>query len=75
VKCKTCHGKSEEKSEFGSPSNGFPRLKGVPHSCLDPTLKINILKMDQTFQMGYKEGDKVLYLSFTNWKGKEDSID
>ncbi len=30
VKCKTCHGKSEE-GEFGSPWSGFPRLKkGTP---------------------------------------------
>jgi hypothetical protein len=28
VKCKTCHGKNEEKGEFGSPWSGFPWLKG-----------------------------------------------
>jgi hypothetical protein len=39
------------------------------------TFKIDILKMNEAFQMGYKEGDKVSYLFFTNWKGKEDLID
>jgi len=28
VKCKTSHGKNEEKGEVGSSWNGFPLLKG-----------------------------------------------
>jgi hypothetical protein len=31
-----------------------------------PTLKINVLKMEQVFQMGYREGDKVFYVPPTN---------
>jgi hypothetical protein len=33
-------------------------------------LKIDILKMEQAFHMGYREGDKVFYLFLTSWKGK-----
>jgi hypothetical protein len=32
-------------------------------------LKIDVLKMEQTFHFGYQEGDKVLYVSPLNWKG------
>jgi hypothetical protein len=70
VKCKTGHGKSEEKVNLGVLGVDSQDLKGVPQSHLDPTLKTDILKMDQAFQMGYKERDKVFYLFFTNWKGK-----
>jgi hypothetical protein len=38
-------------------------------------LKIDILKMEHAFQMGYREGDKVFYLFLTTWRGKEDIID
>jgi hypothetical protein len=31
-----------------------------------PTLKINVLKMEQAFQMGYQEGNKVFYVFPTN---------
>jgi len=31
-----------------------------------PALKINVLKMEQMFQMGYWNGDKVFYVSPTN---------
>jgi hypothetical protein len=34
-------------------------------------LKIDILKMEHVFQMGYKEGDKVFYVSTTNKQGEE----
>jgi len=36
-----------------------------------PTLKIDVFKMEQVFQMGYREGDKVLYVSPINWQGEE----
>jgi hypothetical protein len=39
-----------------------------------PALKIDILKMEQAFHMGYKEGDKVFYLSLMSWKGKEQNV-
>jgi len=47
----------------------------VPVPIVCSTFKIDILKMENVFQMGYKEGDKIFYLSLTNWKGKENSID
>ncbi len=31
-----------------------------------PALKIDVLKMEHVFQMGYQEGDKVFYVSPTN---------
>jgi hypothetical protein len=31
-----------------------------------PTLKINVLKMEHAFHMGYREGDKVFYVFATN---------
>ncbi len=43
-----------------------PLCRMVPMSAMRPTFKINILKMEQAFHMGYKEGDKVYYLSPTN---------
>jgi len=36
-----------------------------------PTLKINVLKMEQAFQMGYQEGNKVFYVFPINWQGEE----
>jgi len=30
-------------------------------------LKINMLKMEQVFFMGYWEGEKAFYVSSTNW--------
>jgi hypothetical protein len=31
----------------------------------------HVLKMKQTFHMGYKEGEKVLHISPTNWEAKK----
>ncbi len=36
-----------------------------------PALKIDVLKMEHVFQMGYQEGDKVFYVSPTNQQGEE----
>lgn len=30
-------------------------------------LKIDVLKMEQTFYMGYQKGEKVFYVFPTNW--------
>jgi len=40
-----------------------------------PTLKIDVLKMEQAFHMGYREGDKVFYVFATNWQGEEALVD
>jgi hypothetical protein len=42
---------------------------------MHPTLKIDMLKMEQAFQTSYKEGDKVLYVFPLNWKGKEEFLE
>jgi hypothetical protein len=34
--------------------------------------KIDVLKMEEAFQINYWEGDKVFYVSPFNWKGEED---
>jgi hypothetical protein len=34
-------------------------------------LKINVFKMEHAFQMGYKQGEKVLFVSPTNWQGEK----
>jgi hypothetical protein len=39
-----------------------------------PTLKINVLKLEQAFQMGYRESDKVFYVSPMNWQGEEEFV-
>jgi hypothetical protein len=38
----------------------------IPMPVVKSTLKINILKMEQAFHGGYREGDKVFYVSLTN---------
>jgi len=38
-------------------------------------LKIDVLKMEQTFQIGYYKGDKVFYVSPLKWKGEEQHAD
>jgi hypothetical protein len=38
-------------------------------------LKIDVLKLEHAFQIGYCKGDKVLYVSPLNWKGKEEFLD
>jgi hypothetical protein len=51
-----------------------PLYRMVPMPIVKPTLKIDILKMEQAFHMGYKEDDKVFYRSLTNWKGEEEDV-
>jgi hypothetical protein len=46
----------------------------VPMPIVKPIHNIDILKMEQTFHMGYKEGNKVFYLSLTNWKGEVEDV-
>jgi hypothetical protein len=39
-----------------------------------PTLKIDVLKMEQAFQMGYMEGEKAFFILHTNWQGQKESM-
>jgi hypothetical protein len=40
-----------------------------------PTLKIDVVKMEHAFHMGYREGDKVFYVFATNWQGEKTLVD
>jgi hypothetical protein len=44
----------------------IPLCRMISMLVVRPTLKINVLKMEQTFQMGYRESNKVLYVFPTN---------
>jgi hypothetical protein len=35
------------------------------------TFKINVLKMEHAFHLGYQEIDKFFFISPTNWQGVE----
>lgn len=39
----------------------------IPMLIVRPTLKIDILKMEQAFHARYKEGNKMFYVDPTNW--------
>jgi len=39
-----------------------------------PTLKIDVLKMEKVFFMGYHKGKKAFYVSSQNWKGEEEEV-
>jgi len=52
----------------------IPLCKMVPMPIVKPTLKIDILKMEHAFHMGYREGDEVFYLSLIIWKGEEQDV-
>ncbi len=41
---------------------------------IHPTLKTNVMKMEQTFQMGYRVGERVFYVSPQNWQGETKSM-
>ncbi len=38
-------------------------------------LKIDVLKMEQAFQIGYCEGEKVFYVFPLSWEGEEEFVD
>jgi hypothetical protein len=48
-----------------------PLCRMVPIPIVSYTFKIDILKMELAFHIGYKEGDKVFYLSPISWKDEE----
>jgi hypothetical protein len=43
-------------------------------SIIRPALKINVFKMEQLFFIGYREGEKALYIFSQNWKGEEKEV-
>jgi hypothetical protein len=43
-----------------------PLCRMVPMLVVKHVFKIDILKMEHAFHMGYREGDKVFYLFLTN---------
>jgi hypothetical protein len=44
----------------------IPLCRMISMHVVKPTLKIDVLKMEHDFHMGYKEGDKVFYVFATN---------
>jgi hypothetical protein len=64
-----------EKYKIFPKMMNVPLCQMVPMLVVCPTFNIDIMKMEHAFQMAYKEGDKVFYLSSTNWKGEENTID
>jgi hypothetical protein len=45
----------------------IPFCRMISMLVVKPTFKIDVLKMEQTFQMGYREGDNIFYVSPINW--------
>jgi hypothetical protein len=58
---------------FGLVVESIKELGGASISMLVVRLafKIDVLKMEHAFQMGYREGDKMFYVFFTNWQKEE----
>ncbi len=50
----------------------FPLYRMISMPVVHPIFKINILKMEQAFQTGYQEGDKMFYVSLFFSKGQEE---
>jgi len=71
------HGEIIEKYKI-SPKHkacmDVPLCRMVPMLVVRLALKIDILKMEQAFHMGYREGDEVFYLFPTSWKGEEQNV-
>lgn len=49
--------------------NNMPFYMMILMPIIHPTLKIDVLKMEQAFHFGYQEGNKVFYVSPLEWKG------
>jgi hypothetical protein len=45
----------------------IPLCRMIPMPVVKHALKIDILKMEHAFHNRYKEGDKMFYVSSTNW--------
>jgi hypothetical protein len=44
----------------------IPLYRMISMPIVRPTLKIDVIEMEQTFQMGYQEGDNFFYVFPTN---------
>jgi hypothetical protein len=53
----------------------IPLCRMISMPIVHLAFKIDVLKMEQAFQIGYREGDKVFCISPLNWKGKEEFLD
>ncbi len=47
----------------------IPLCRMISMPIVHPTPKIDVLKMEHAFQIGYCEGEKVFYVYPLNWKG------
>ncbi len=53
----------------------IPLCKMISMLIVGHALKIDVWKMEQTFQTRYHKGDKVFYVSPLNWRGEEEFTD
>jgi hypothetical protein len=49
----------------------IPLCRMISMLVMKSTLKIDVLKMEHAFHMGYREGDKVFFVSATIWQREE----
>ncbi len=61
----------EAKNEASKARFGIPLCRMVSMPIMCPALLGDIRKMEESFQMQYKEGDKVCYVSTTIKLGEE----
>jgi hypothetical protein len=47
----------------------IPLCRMISMPIVHLAFKINVLKMEQAFQIGYHEGNTIFYISPLNWKG------
>lgn len=53
----------------------IPLCRMIPMPIIRDTLTIDVMKMEADFVMGYRDGDRVFYVSTTNENGVSQSID
>ncbi len=52
----------------------IPLCRMIAMLVMHHALKIDVLKMEEAFSIGYCGGHKILYVSPLNWKGKEQFV-
>jgi hypothetical protein len=53
----------------------IPLCRMISMHVMRSILKIDVLKMEHAFHMGYREGDEVFYVFTTIWQGEEALVD
>jgi hypothetical protein len=52
----------------------IPLCQLLTMTIVKPTLKIDVLKMEQAFFTSYRKGEKVFFVFSTNWKSEEEDV-